>query len=104
MNLVEKYNYPSLKRFNNSGKRLYNTPSGNLPSVTTILDRTKDKTFLVEWRKRVGEEEATRITKEASGLGTMFHKHLENYILISIKLATIHSPYNSSILSFTCPV
>ena len=81
MNLVEKYNYPSLKRINNSGKRLYNTPSGNLPSVTTILDRTKDKTFLVEWEKRVGEEEANRITKEASGLGTIFHKHLENYIL-----------------------
>ena len=81
MNLVEKYNYPSLKRINNSGKRLYNTPSGNLPSVTTILDRTKDKTFLVEWKKRVGEEEANRITKEASGLGTIFHKHLENYIL-----------------------
>ena len=81
MNLVEKYDYPSLKRFNNSGKRLYNTPSGNLPSVTTILDRTKDKTFLVEWKKRVGEEEANRITKEASGLGTIFHKHLENYIL-----------------------
>ncbi len=81
MNLIEKYDYPSLKRSNSSGKRLYNTPSGNLPSVTTILDRTKDKTFLVEWKKRVGEEEANRITKEASGLGTIFHKHLENYIL-----------------------
>ena len=81
MNLIEKYDYPSLKRINNSGKRLYNTPSGNLPSDTTILDRTKDKTFLIEWKKRVGEEEANRITKEASGLGTIFHKHLENYIL-----------------------
>ena len=81
MNLIEKYDYPSLKRINNSGKRLYNTPSGNLPSVTTILDRTKDKTFLIEWKKRVGEEEANRITKESSGLGTIFHKHLENYIL-----------------------
>jgi len=81
MNLIEKYDYPSLKRINNSGKRLYNTPSGNLPSVTTILDKTKDKTFLIEWKKRVGEEEANRITKEASGLGTIFHKHLENYIL-----------------------
>jgi genome maintenance exonuclease 1 len=81
MNLIAKYDYPSLKRFNSSGKRLYNTPSGNLPSVTSILDRTKDKTFLVEWKKRVGEQEANRITKEASGLGTLFHKHLENYIL-----------------------
>ena len=81
MNIIEKYDYPALKRITNSGSRLYNTPSGNLPSVTTILDKTKDKTFLVEWRKRVGDSEAKRITKEASGLGTLFHKHLENYIL-----------------------
>ena len=80
MNIVEKYDYPSLKRDDSNKTRLYKTPDGNFPSVTTILDKTKDKTFLFEWRKRVGEEEANRISKEAAGLGTVFHKHLENYI------------------------
>ena len=42
-------------------------------SVTTILDATKDKTHLIEWRKRVGEATAKRITKEASGMGTRMH-------------------------------
>ncbi len=80
MNIVEKYDYPSLKRDDSGKSRLYKTPDGDFPSVTTILDKTKDKTFLFEWRKRVGEEEANRISKEAAGLGTVFHKHLENYI------------------------
>ena len=80
MNIVEKYDYPSLKRDDSNKTRLYKTPDGDFPSVTTILDKTKDKTFLFEWRKRVGEEEANRISKEAAGLGTVFHKHLENYI------------------------
>ncbi len=80
MNIVEKYDYPSLKRTDSNKTRLYKTPDGDFPSVTTILDKTKDKTFLFEWRKRVGDEEANRISKEAAGLGTVFHKHLENYI------------------------
>ncbi len=80
MNIVEKYDYPSLKRDDSNKTRLYKTPDGDFPSVTTILDKTKDKTFLFEWRKRVGDEEANRISKEAAGLGTVFHKHLENYI------------------------
>jgi len=49
-------------------------------SVTTILDSTKDKTHLIEWRKRVGEQNAVRITKEASGIGTRMHKYIEDYI------------------------
>ena len=80
MNIVEKYDYPSLKRDDSGKSRLYKTPDGDFPSVTTILDKTKDKTFLFEWRKRVGEENAKRITKEASGMGTRMHKYIENYI------------------------
>ena len=45
MNIVEKYDYPSLKRDDSNKTRLYKTPDGDFPSVTTILDKTKDKTF-----------------------------------------------------------
>ena len=75
------YQYQPLKRVESNGSRLYETPSGKVASVTTILDGTKDKTFLIEWRKRVGDAEANRISKEASGLGTLMHLHLENYVI-----------------------
>jgi genome maintenance exonuclease 1 len=81
MLLNPKFDYKPLTREEREGRRLYATPSGAVPSVTTILDSTKDKTFLIEWRKRVGEQQANQISKEASGLGTLMHKHLENYVL-----------------------
>ena len=51
--LVELYPYTSLKRTTKQSKRLYSTPSGNVPSVTTILDATKSaesRRALSAWR------------------------------------------------------
>ena len=79
--IVKRFDYTKLSRTSLDGKRVYQCPDGNaVASVTTILDSTKDKTHLLEWRKRVGEETAKRITKEASGMGTRMHKYIENYI------------------------
>jgi len=76
------YEYKKLNRDETSGKRLYACPDGTkVPSVTTVLDSTKDKTFLIEWRKRVGDAEATRISTESAGLGTLMHTHLEYHVL-----------------------
>ena len=76
------YEYKKLSRDESTGKRLYACPDGTkVPSVTTVLDSTKDKTFLIEWRKRVGDAEATRISTESAGLGTLMHTHLEYYVL-----------------------
>jgi genome maintenance exonuclease 1 len=63
-----------------NGKRFYKTPEGLLyPSVTTITSQHgKDK--ILEWRKRVGEEEANRISTRASNRGTKVHKICENYL------------------------
>ncbi len=63
-----------------NGKRFYKTPEGFLyPSVTTITSQHgKDK--ILEWRKRVGEEEANRISTRASNRGTKVHKICENYL------------------------
>jgi len=76
------YDYKPLPRVTVNGSRHYVDPGNNkLPSVTTILDSTKDKTFLNEWKKRVGEAQAKQISTEAAGLGTLVHTHLEKYIL-----------------------
>lgn len=82
MILVNKFDYKPVPRKNENGQRKYLTPGGNkVPSVTTVLDRTKDKTHLYEWRKRVGEKRAQQITTEAASVGTRMHKYLENYVL-----------------------
>jgi hypothetical protein len=80
--LKETYTYSPLERVNVNGSRHYQTPGGQpLPSVTTVLSALKDKTQLHEWRKRVGNEEADRIMRLATGIGTQVHLHLEKFIL-----------------------
>ena len=80
--LTNKYNYPQLKRIQTPKGRQYVGQDENpVPSVTTILSETGDKSALIAWRKRVGEAEAQRISNESAGLGTKVHKALEKYIL-----------------------
>ena len=65
---------------NINGKRFYVTPEGNkYPSVTTITSQY-NKQSIMEWRKRVGEEEANRISTKAAGRGTRVHTICENYL------------------------
>lgn len=79
--ITKKFDYKALSRHTSPNGRLYETPTGEkLPSVTTILDKTTDKTFLFEWKKRVGEEEAQRITSKSLRLGSEMHKMLEDYV------------------------
>jgi len=80
---VEKIAYKNCVQVNDpvTRKRVYLTPDGeSLPSVTTILSSTKDMTALNEWRKRIGEEKANQITREAAGVGTAMHANLERFI------------------------
>ena len=82
MIINKKFNYKPLKRIDTpSGRRYIVGESRPLPSVTTILGKTKDMTHINQWKKNVGEVEATRIVTEASGLGNGMHKNIENYIL-----------------------
>lgn len=79
--LITKYPYKSYSRTDTQNGRYYLTEDGQkLPSVTTILDKLTDKSFLIEWRNRVGSEEASKITAQSSASGTSLHKNLENYI------------------------
>jgi hypothetical protein len=81
--LIEKFEYPTLKRVTaKNGQRQYTGDDDQpVPSVTTVLSDTGDKTALINWRKRVGDEEANRISREAAGLGTKVHNALEKYVL-----------------------
>ena len=80
--LVSKYDYPALRRVQTKkGRQYVGEDEKPVPSVTTILGDTGDKTALIAWRKRVGEAEATRISNESAGLGTKVHKALEKFIL-----------------------
>ena len=79
-----KFDYKPIPRVTLEGKRFYSTPDGkNLPSVTTILDKTKspDKVeALNRWRRSVGAEKAQQITTEAANRGTRMHTYLEQYV------------------------
>lgn len=63
-----------------NGKRHYVTPEGKFPSITSVLGAFP-KPDLMEWRKRVGNEEANRITRLATSRGTKIHSLCEKYLL-----------------------
>ena len=61
--------------------RFYLAENGKkYPSVTTVLG-WKKKDGLIEWRKRVGEEEANRISRRAADRGTRLHNVCEKFLL-----------------------
>lgn len=78
------YNYTPCDRTTIAGSRHYCLPDGSkVPSVTTILDRTKPQEkidALNNWKKRMGEARAKQITTEAASRGTRMHTFLEYYV------------------------
>ena len=76
-----KYTYVDASRIEDHGTRLYDVNGSRLPSVTTILGKTKNQEFLKDWKEKVGEAEAERIKNVSSSRGTAMHKFLEHYIL-----------------------
>ena len=77
MKLLKKYPYKHYNRFSDEKGRKYLVDNIKVPSVTTILSRTKDMTQLNDWRRRVGNAEADKIMNQASTVGTEMHKVLE---------------------------
>ena len=94
--LIEKYPYKELTRESTNGKRFYNTPTGALPSVTTILTATKpekDRLGLENWRKAIGEQRADAICSEAANRGTRMHKYLEDYVIDGVLKKAGSNPF-----------
>jgi len=73
---------PKLKRVtSDDGTRVYETPTGKkYPSVTTVTGLLKKRAIL-EWRKKVGDEEANRIASTAARRGTRLHTLCEKHLL-----------------------
>jgi genome maintenance exonuclease 1 len=93
-----KFEYKPIPRVEVNGKRFYATPDGNkLPSVTTILDKTKpaeSRIALANWRKAVGEQKAQQITTEAANRGTRMHTYLEDYVKTGVIKERTSNPYS----------
>lgn len=71
---------PTLTRKTTEGGRRYFTPEGNAyPSITTVLG-ILSKEGILAWRKKVGAEEANKISRQASVRGTAVHKLAEDYL------------------------
>ena len=76
-------NLPSLQRETIDGVRYYKVPDNEellrLVSITSVTSHFNKEIF-VNWRKKVGEEEADRITRQATSRGTDLHTLVENYL------------------------
>ena len=77
----DRYNYVRVPRSDDEGSRTYDVKGIHLPSVTTILSRTKDQGFLKKWKAKVGEQQAEVIKNISSKRGTSMHKYIEAFIL-----------------------
>lgn len=78
-NLVDEI---EIETKNIDGIRYYVLPNGErFRSVTTVISEASDKTALLEWRKKVGEEEAQKISTQAARRGTAVHSLAERYVL-----------------------
>jgi len=71
---------PRLSRKTIDGVRYYDTPSGKkLVSITSVISHYNREIF-VKWRKRVGNEEANKVTKQSTSRGTDTHTLIEHYL------------------------
>lgn len=88
--------FVELNTENINGQRYYVLPDGitKLKSVTTILGEKSDKTALNEWRKKVGDAEADRISNQAARRGTSIHKIAERYVLNEENIYRDQMPVN----------
>ncbi|OUW75726.1 MAG: exonuclease [Flavobacteriaceae bacterium TMED212] len=71
---------PSLSRKSIDGVRYYTVNNKPMVSITSVTSHFNKEIF-VEWRKKVGNDEANRITKRATTRGTAVHELIESHLL-----------------------
>ena len=78
----DRFEVHSIEAITTESGRLYKVPNGEmLESITTALgNQPGKKEGLMKWRRRVGEDEANRISRKASGRGTAVHSIIEDYL------------------------
>jgi hypothetical protein len=74
---------PQLERETIDGVRYYKVPDEEellrLVSITSVTSHFNKEVF-INWRKKVGEEEAERVTKAATSRGTDMHSLVEHHL------------------------
>lgn len=84
--------------------RIYTTPEGKrYPSVTTVLGKSSDMSWLQEWRDRVGGAEADKILRQAGRRGTAVHELCEEYLKNNPSYKTGHMPANIASFNYIKP-
>ena len=80
--MINKFEYPKLERVETDiGRHYLDSDNKPVPSVTTVLSGTsKSKDGLIQWRNRVGDEEADRIIKQSTDIGTAVHEAIEKFL------------------------
>ena len=78
----ERFDVYSIEAITTDSGRRYKVPNGEMyESVTTALgNQPGKKEGLMEWRRRVGNDEANRISRKAAGRGTAVHSIIEDYL------------------------
>jgi len=78
----DRFEVHSIEAVTTDSGRRYKIPNGDMyESVTTALgNQPGKKESLMEWRRRVGEAEANRISRKAAGRGTAVHQIIEDYL------------------------
>lgn len=78
-----KLDLPKLERETIDGVRYYKVPKEEellkLVSITSVTSHFNKEIF-VKWRKKVGDEEADRVTRKATSRGTDMHTLVENHL------------------------
>jgi ATP-dependent exoDNAse (exonuclease V) beta subunit len=76
-------NLPALERETIDGIRFYKVPGETnlhrLVSITSVTSHFNKKIF-EDWRKKVGDKEADKITKQATSRGTDMHTLVEHHL------------------------
>ena len=80
--MINKFEYPKLERVDiDIGRHYLDSDNKPVPSVTTVLSGTsKSKDGLIQWRNRVGDEEADRIIKQSTDISTAVHEAIEKFL------------------------
>jgi genome maintenance exonuclease 1 len=95
---------PTLTRQTTESGRKYFTPEGNAyPSITTVLS-ILGKEEIIAWRQRVGEEEANKVSRQASTRGTAIHKLAEDYVDNKPDWKGKHMPSNIATFNTLRPI
>ena len=78
---VEGLIFPEMKVSYKDGGRYYHVDESRVyPSVTTVLKKGTDQSWLKKWRDRVGDREADKIMRQASVRGEAVHNIAEQYL------------------------